>query len=365
MFFRTFSWSLGITALALVWAFLYDGVTGLVLVGLLAILEVSLSFDNAVINASVLERMSAFWQRIFLTIGIAIAVFGMRLVFPVVLVSVTAGLGPIEAFQLALDDPAQYQHTLEDAHPAIASYGGVFLLLIFLDFVFEEQEYRWLKPVESALAKIGKLDQLSVLVTLGALLLVAGTIADDPATVLTSGVAGIVTYLLVNGLGSLFESQGLAKAEDEDVAADKPAKDGNGQLVKLTGKAAFFLFLYLEVLDASFSFDGVVGAFAISSDIFIIAAGLGVGAMYVRSLTVYLVNKGTLAEYVYLEHGAHWAIGALATILLLTIKFHIPEIVTGLIGVGFILASFISSVLRNRRVAAAGGNTERTLEPVS
>jgi hypothetical protein len=119
--------------------------------------------------------------------------------------------------------------------------------------------------------------------------------------------------------------------------------------VVATGKAAFFLFLYLEVLDASFSFDGVIGAFAISQDIFVIATGLGVGALYIRSLTVYLVRQGTLNDYVYLEHGAHWAIGALAVLLLVTIKYEIPEVVTGLIGVGFIIAAFISSVLRNRR----------------
>ena len=128
-----------------------------------------------------------------------------------------------------------------------------------------------------------------------------------------------------------------------------------------TGKAAFFLFLYLELLDASFSFDGVIGAFAITSDPIIIAIGLGVGAMYVRSLTIYLVNKGTLANYVYLEHGAHWAIGALAVLLLVTIGHHIPEVVTGLIGVGFIAAAFYWSVRENRRKSASGEDTALTV----
>ena len=89
------------------------------------------------------------------------------------------------------------------------------------------------------------------------------------------------------------------------------------------------------MLDASFSFDGVIGAFAITSDPIIIALGLGlIGAMFVRSLTVFLVRKGTLADYVYLEHGAHWAIGALAVILLVSIGYHINEFITGLIGRG-------------------------------
>ena len=90
------------------------------------------------------------------------------------------------------------------------------------------------------------------------------------------------------------------------------------------------MFLYLEVLDASFSFDGVIGAFAITNDIVLMALGLGIGAMYVRSLTVYLVRQGTLDDYVYLEHGAHYAIGALAVILLVTIQYEINEVITGL-----------------------------------
>ncbi|MGW4235128.1 DUF475 domain-containing protein, partial [Streptomyces sp. NPDC004980] len=97
--------SVVITVLSLVVAFLYGGPTALALCAILGILEVSLSFDNAVINATVLERMSEFWQRIFLTVGVIIAVFGMRLVFPLAIVWITAGLGPIEAFDLALNPP--------------------------------------------------------------------------------------------------------------------------------------------------------------------------------------------------------------------------------------------------------------------
>jgi len=111
-------------------------------------------------------------------------------------------------------------------------------------------------------------------------------------------------------------------------------------------------FLYLEVLDASFSFDGVIGAFAITSDVVIIMLGLAIGAMFVRSMTVFLVHKGTLDEFVYLEHGAHYAIGILAVIMLASMKFHIPEIFTGLIGVAFILASLWSSVQHRKKQEA-------------
>jgi hypothetical protein len=166
--------------------------------------------------------------------------------------------------------------------------------------------------------------------------------------VLVSGVLGMATFLIVNGLGELFDTEDEA---EEEIAERE--RSGAPAVIGAVGKAAFFLFLYLEVLDASFSFDGVVGAFAITSDPIIIAIGLGVGAMFIRSLTVFLVRKGTLSEYVYLEHGALWAIGALAVLLLITIEYDVPEVVTGLIGVGFIGAAFISSVVRNRRIDAA------------
>ncbi|TDC82972.1 DUF475 domain-containing protein [Actinomadura sp. 7K507] len=365
MILRTFGWSFGITAVGLVLALLYGGPSVLALVAVLSILEISLSFDNAVVNAKVLDRMSPFWQKIFLTIGIAIAVFGMRLVFPLLIVGVTAQLGPIEAFDLALNDEERYHHLMEDAYPTIAAFGGMFLMMLFLNFVFEERAEKWLPWLEKPLARIGRLDQLAVVVAGGALAFVSWLAADDPGTVMIAGVLGMITYILVNGLGELFSEAADVGDGDEDEETGeggeepsrKSAEDelraraqgrGPNGLALATGKAGFFLFLYLEVLDASFSFDGVIGAFAISTDPIIIALGLGIGAMYIRSLTVFLVRKGTLHEYVYLEHGAHWAIGALATCMLISIGSHVPEWITGGLGAGLIIAAFASSILRNR-----------------
>jgi hypothetical protein len=347
----------------------YAGLTALFLVAILSVLEISFSFDNAVINATILRRMSKFWQTIFLTVGILIAVFGMRLLFPFLLVSASAGISPWEAVELATGDEAQKQEfadLLVAAHPTIAAFGGIFLLMIFLDFIFEERDFVWLRWLERPLAKIGKLDQLSVVIALAVIASSGEFLAEDSerVRVLLAGVLGLLTYLLVNGLSDLFSIEEDDEDEEKSEAAEAVAeaeevRDGQmspgraaGQVALATGKAAFFLFLYLEVLDASFSFDGVVGAFAITLDPIIIAIGLGVGAMYVRSITVYLVNRGTLDNYVYLEHGAHWAIGALAVILVITMRYHVPEVLTGLIGVAFIAASLWSSVRRNRKVAA-------------
>lgn len=370
MLLKTFGWSFAITAAGLALAGVLWGWQGLAIVAILSVLEISLSFDNAVINAGILRKMNPFWQRIFLTVGILIAVFGMRLVFPVVIVAITAKLGPIEAVKVAIQDHDRYEQLVTSAHPAIAAFGGMFLLMIFLDFIFEDRDIKWLAWLEKPLARLGKLETLSTVVALVVLLIAATTVAttvpvhggegtvDKAATVLLAGIGGLVTYLIVGGISGFFEDRLESDEEDEDedgVQDAAPAKQDKGpSVVGLAGKAAFFMFLYLEVIDASFSFDGVIGAFAITNDIFEMALGLGIGAMYIRSLTVFLVRKGTLDDYVYLEHGAHYAIGALAVILLITIKYEIPEVVTGLIGVVLIGLSFLSSVLRNRRESATG-----------
>src|SRR6476646_9289955 len=198
MILRIFGVSVVVAVFGLLAGALYGGATALLLTALLLVLEVSIAFDNAVVNATILQRMSRFWQQIFLTVGVAVAVFGMRLVFPLAIVGLTASLGPIEAVRLALEKgdpktPGTYGYLLHEAHPAIAAFGGVFLLLLFLDFVFEEREITWLTPIEKGLARIGKLDQLSVVVALAALVASAYLLAPDNkvSTVLASGAFGM------------------------------------------------------------------------------------------------------------------------------------------------------------------------------
>ncbi|OBB79753.1 hypothetical protein A5760_20455 [Mycobacterium colombiense] len=353
---RTFGISLVVTAAALCLGYSYGGFKGLYLLLVLAALEVSLSFDNAIINASILKRMSRFWQRMFLTIGILIAVFGMRLLFPLLIVWATAGLEPVRAMQLALHPPPHgalefpdgspsYEKLVIAAHPQIAAFGGIFLLMLFLDFVFYDRDIKWLKWIEIPFARIGRLGQVSLVVTGLALVLVGTQLThsgDEAATVLTAGLLGMVTYLVVNGLSRAFRP------------ADTDSDTGTAGAA--TRWAGLTLFAYLEVLDAAFSFDGVTGAFAITSDPIVIALGLGlVGSMFVRSITIYLVRQEALGRYVYLEHGAHWAIGALAVIMLASIepKFEVPEAVTASVGVVFIAAALGWSILRNRRDARA------------
>jgi uncharacterized protein len=359
--FRIFGISLLLTAAALALGYAHGGSKDLFLLLVLAVLEVSLSFDNAIINAAVLKRMSPFWQQMFLTLGILIAVFGMRLLFPLFIIWATAGLDPVHAMELALHPPPHgalefpdgspsYGKLIVAAHPQIAAFGGIFLLMLFLDFVFHDRDIKWLKWIEVPFARVGRLGQVSVIV-IGVVLVLVGTrlthSSEERAAVLTAGLLGLVTYLVVNGLSRAFRPS--------DVEALTPGKTPGAAV----GRAGLTLFLYLEVLDAAFSFDGVTGAFAITSDPIVIALGLGlIGSMFVRSITIYLVYQETLDRYVYLEHGAHWAIGILAVIMLFSIepRLQVPETFTASVGVVFVGAAWTWSVLRNRRNLSVGAD---------
>jgi hypothetical protein len=275
----------------------------------------------------------------FLGIGIIVAVFGMRLLFPLVIVAAAASLDIAEVWTMALHDPPRYAAHLNAHHAEVAAFGGTFLLLVFLNFLLDdEKELHWLGHIEEKTGSFGKVGAAPILIALGAVL-VSVTLVDEARqfVVLSAGVWGVVTYVGVDVISNLLE-------KEEETGASV------GAVVKRGGVGAF---LYLEVLDASFSFDGVIGAFAITNDVIIIMLGLAIGAMFVRWMTVYLVRQGTLDEYVYLEHGAHYAIGILALIMFASIKFHISEIFTGLIGVAFILASLWSSLAHKRNEAIA------------
>ena len=301
------------------------------IVAVLGVLEVSLSFDNAVVNATVLKDMTPVWRHRFLTWGIAIAVFGMRLVFPLAVVSIVAHVSPWEALRLAAVEPHEYARILTSAHHVLGAFGGAFLGMVCLKYFFDaEKEVHWIKQLEAWLTKVGKIDAAELGIMLLVIYAFSRMVAPEEAYgFLVSGVFGVITFIAVDGLGSAME---VGPDQMHDVHRASAAN-----------------FLYLEVLDASFSFDGVIGAFALTHNLFIIAIGLGVGAMFVRSMTIMLVDEGTLGSYRYLEHGAFYAIGALATLMLLGTVMHVPEVITGLIGAAFIALSLWSSLRYNQR----------------
>ena len=304
------------------------------IVSVLAVLEISLSFDNAVVNASVLEGMDELWRKRFLTWGMVFAVYGMFIFFPLAIVAVAAGIGPVEAFRLSLSNPAQYETIMHAAHPGIAGFGGAFLLLVGLKFFFDsDKEVHWIKVVEEQLTKFSVVPMVETVVVLLTLWWVSSYLPEGVSwTYLVAGILGIVTFLLVEALGKFLENR-----ETKLKAAGAIVRSGFGS------------FIYLNVLDATFSFDGVIGAFALSNNMIVIALGLSIGAMFVRSLTLLMVKQGTLAEYRYLEHGAFWAIIALGMIMLVSAHWEVPDTITGLVGAVLIVASLGWSIRHRKR----------------
>lgn len=333
--FRIFIFS-ALSTLALAgWVAGVKGIDALWLFTMLVILEVTFSFDNAIINSKILSRMSTFWQTLFLTVGIFFAVFVVRFVLPICIVMLSSGLGFGDVVDLALNKPAEYGETLHEAAPIINAFGGTFLLMLGISyFMNREKDLHWLGRFEKFLSKFGRFENFKVFVMLlVALLLYATAEPVHREIILIASIIGTLLHIGLELFGDYFSSkQSGAKT--------------------LVGMAAFASFLYLNVLDSSFSLDGVIGAFAITNDVLLIMVGLGAGALWVRSLTVYLTRTGTLAKYRYLEHGAHWAILALGTIMLIKL-YHVepPEWFVGSIGLIFVATAIVSSVLEKRREA--------------
>ena len=347
-------------ALAYYVGFVFGGTTAAAMsavftASILSVLEVSLSIDNAVVNAKVLKDMDQVWRQRFITWGMLIAVFGMRLVFPLLIVSVATGMAPVQnplaylglaapvdnVLAMAVNTPEQYEAVLKDAHAMIMGFGGAFLMMVFLKFFLDEaKEHHWIDLVEQKLSVLGRFEAIQIFITLIAAYIVSkyAHSAEDGHEFFVAAVFGTMTYVAVDWLEVLFGNE-----EPEGEAGDLAVS------VAKTGLAGF---IYLEVLDASFSFDGVVGAFALTNNIFIILIGLGIGAMFVRSVTIQLVDKGTLNEFRYLEHAAFWAIGSLATIMYVNVIAEIPEVVTGCIGALLIVAGVVHSILANKKDTA-------------
>ncbi len=337
--FRIFAISGLLTIAGILGVALGSGLSAAMIVIVLIIVELAFSFDNAIINAKTLAKLSPLWQKLFLTIGIFIAVIGMRVIFPIMIVAISAGLGWGTVIDLALNHPKEYAEKLEAAYPAISAFGGGFLMMLALEFFIDRnRKVLWFRFLEKPLQRLSHLWAPGLLSAAAVIAIAAVPANHHPKTTLVAGFLGILTHTAIELLTNFFGSH---------------QKTGNSKL-PLTGMAAFSTFLYLEVLDASFSFDGVIGAFAITSDIVLIAIGLGIGAVWVRSMTVFMVKKRTLGNYIYLEHGAHYTVLILAFVLLLSAFLHIPEVVTGVVGIGFIISSVIASrqALQARNTAA-------------
>lgn len=322
-----------ITILCMALAYAFAGLEGAILAAVLSILEVSVSLDNAVVNAKVLQDMDQKWRKRFLTWGMVFSVFFVRVLFPIAIVWATSTLTLGQSFLLPFQDAAKYGETVQAAHITIAGYGGAFLLMVFLSFFIDhEKEEHWLPGLEPTLAKIGGVTSNSTY----------------PALVVGSLILALIASLLPNAIELKFaEAAAFGVLTWVGVHLLGHFLEGSGDATTNVAKSSIGAFIYLNVLDASFSFDGVIGAFAISNNIIVITAGLAAGAMFVRSMTIHMVDAGTLGSLKYLEHGAFWSIGILAAMMFISTVMHIPEIVTGLSAAGVLVIAVLHSLFHS------------------
>ncbi|MER5173054.1 DUF475 domain-containing protein [Thioclava kandeliae] len=262
------------------------GSSFLLICAVLAVLEISLSFDNTIVNANKLKTMALCWQKRFLTWGILIAVFGMRIVFPLAIVAIAAHIGPVEAIRFAATQPQDYAPIMRESHLGISAFGGAFLRMVALSFFLDEdKEIDWISRIESRMRAVGSITGVGYRLVLALVLIVGMQLGTtDRATFFMATILGRVVFMGVEALAHLLDGR----------RAVKDAARAGG----------FGAFLYLEVLDASFSFDGVIGAF--------------------------------------------YSILALSVVMFAQSLVHVPEVVTGLIGAGIIALSLVSSLRFNR-----------------
>jgi hypothetical protein len=323
-------------------------ITASLTVAILSILETSLSFDNAVLNATVLNNLSESSRRWFMTWGVIFAVVGMRLITPVLIVASIDFITPWHAFMLALTDPKAYSTALTSSSLYVSAFGGGFLLMVALDFFLDsDRDEYWIGFIEKPLQKLGGFGNFLI-----PALVVGGTALFVPK----EKVLDLSYEFAVSAGILLFTAIKYLKGWLETVTENKVASAvvNAGLWITVANLA------YLEILDASMSFDGVIGAFAVTTQIFLVMLGLGVGASFVRAMTIQLVDTNKMSEFRFLEHGAQYAILMLALLMFYKTHHEVPEIVAGLSGAFLIGSAVLHSHILNKRAAkwAGGGSLQ-------
>ena len=298
-------------------------------VAVLTLLEITFSADNAVINSKILTTLSPFWQRLFMTLGVVFAVFIIRFIMPIIIVMLSAGLSFADVLNLALHSPDMYESALSKSGPVINAFGGTFLLLIALSYFIDYQKQtHWLGWLERRLGKLGELDNVTTFIMLFASVALYLSVGQShQSAVLMAAISAMLVYNGLQLVDAFLQRRYKGKSH-----------------VKRHGLAGFSSFLYLLIIDTAFSLDGVIGAFAITNSIVLIMAGLGAGAVWVRAITGHITKAKTLDRYIYLEHGAHWAIGFLGAIMVLKLyEVKSPDWLVGSLGLMFIIAALLGS----------------------
>ncbi|GMX58804.1 MAG: DUF475 domain-containing protein [Candidatus Microsyncoccus archaeolyticus] len=258
----------------------------------LCVFETICSIDNAIINAHVLKTVSEKYRKIFLFWGIIFAVFIVRGVLPFLIVWITSpSLSVVDVFSSAFSSNELVAESLEKSKPLLLLGGGAYLFLVFLSWLFLEEK-KCVFLVERFIHRQG--------VWFYAIASIFTTITVYFAL----KVNPILALALTIGVSAFFITDGFKKSAEEK---EKELMQGN--------LSAWSKLLYLEVLDASFSIDGVIGAFAFTMSIPLIIIGNGLGAFIVRDLTIKGIDK--ISKYAYLKNGAMYSIGLMGSLMVL------------------------------------------------
>lgn len=322
-------------------AYAVGGPEALALTALLALLEALLSAASALFNAQLVRRLSQLWQRLFLTLGLLVAVVGVRFLVPIAIVCIAGDITPVTAINLLASDPVRYRDLLVAVRPVVNAFAGVFLLIVFLEFVFSNPEEIWIGWIERPLRRLGKIPNAAYLVALTVCLAASASVREGLGFhVLVAGVSGVIARIVVAGVTELTRAR---------VELDRPDTDA-----PLTGRRAFVLLCYVELLNATVSIDSVATAFSLTLNAALIGLGLAIGAAYVRSTTVYLVRaRDGSAALVFMRHGRYYAVAGLGLLLLVGVWHAVPDLLPRTIGLVFIVAAFTSSIAAGRRLERA------------
>lgn len=300
----------------------------------LIIFEVVNSVDNAIVNAYVLKSMSAKWRKIFLFWGLIFAVFIVRGILPFLVVWLSVpGIGFMEALAAMFSSSPDVAEAIEAGRPLILMAAGVFLALLYLHWLFLEEK----SPLFVTDRLIKPHHGIWFFACAAVILVILLYSAREQPFVMLSAAIGNAMFFILYGFREQAEKQSERLMH---------GKAGMGDFSKL---------MYLEVLDASFSFDGVLGAFAFTTSVPLILIGNGIGALIVRDLTIRGIDH--VANYKFLKNGAMTSIGILGIIIILeSFGMEFPGFLPTLVTFLLVGTAFLESrkLLKQETHAAAG-----------
>ena len=293
----------------------------------LCMFEIICSIDNAIINAEVLGTMQPKYRRWFLLWGILFAVFLVRGLLPLLLVWFsTPELTPWEAFTAMFSDNPEVKEAIETSSPILLIGGGTFLIFLFFHWLFLEEKEYGLRGERYFFSKgVWFYAVVSIL-----LMVIVWFAIERNAMMAFGAVVGSTAFFIVHGFrqNAELQEQKLMGGDMSDISK----------------------ILYLEVIDATFSIDGVLGAFAFTMSVPLILVGNALGAIAVRQITVGNIDR--IKKYRFLKNGAMYSILCLGIIMLVdSFGFHIPEFVSPVITFSVVGLFYLKSVREADRVA--------------